>query len=123
MVVPAVSKDATEIDWFKDEEKRDRNAQYLILSCMGDDLVHLYEQIKSAKAIWDALQEKYGILSETRLRALGLKVYKLKYPNNKGMDKHLLILSLIFSTLQKAKQLYSDECKSLTLLNSLPDTR
>src|SRR3954471_9745947 len=73
--------------------------------------------------MWDALQAKYGILSETRVRVLELKVCKLKCLNNKGMDKHLLTLSSIFSTLQKAKQPYSDERKRLTLLNSLPDTR
>src|SRR3954467_9896988 len=92
-----------------------------MLSCMADDLVHLYEDVPTAKALWDALQKKYEVLSETRLRALELKVSKLKYANNKGIVKHLLTLSTCFTNLQKAGQPYSDERKMPTLLSSLPD--
>src|SRR3954468_12542359 len=92
-----------------------------MLSCMADDLVHLYEDLPTAKAMLDALQMKYGILSETRLRALELKVSKLKCANNKGMEKHLLTLSAYFANLKKAGQPYFDDRKRLTLLNSLPD--
>ena len=88
---------------------------------MGVDLIHLHEDLPSAKAMWDALQKKYGILSETRLRALELKASKLKCANNKGMEKHLLTLSACFANLKKAGQPYSYEQKRLTLLNSLSD--
>src|SRR5438270_2900124 len=64
-------------------------------------------------------KKKYGILFETRLRALELKVSKLKCANNKGLEKHLLTLSACFANLKKAGHPYSDERKRLTLLNSL----
>src|SRR5436190_4499434 len=92
-----------------------------MLSCMADDLVHLYEDLPTANAMWDALQKKYRILSETRLRALELKVSKLKCANNKGMEKHLLTLSAGFANLKKAGQPYSNERKRLILFNSLPN--
>ena len=112
---------ADEVWRYSDDVKKHRSARYLMLSCMDDDLVHLYEDLPTAKAMWDALQKKYGILSETRLRALELKVSKLKCANNKGMEKHLLTLSACFANLKKAGHPYSDERKRLTLLNSLPD--
>src|SRR5436853_1610160 len=107
---------------FSDESKKDRSARFLILSCMADDLVHLYEDLPSAKAMWDALQKKYGVLSETKIRALELKLQKLKCTSNKGMERHLLTLSACFANMKKAKQPYCDERKRITLLNSLADT-
>src|SRR3954462_14279162 len=104
-----------------DDVKKDRSARYLMLSCMADDLVHLYEDLPTVKTMWDALLKKYGVLSETRLHALELKVSKLKCASNKGMEKHLLTLSTFFANLKKPGQPYSDEWKKLTLLNSLPD--
>lgn len=44
----------------------------------------------TAMAIWDAMQKKYRILSETRLYALELKLSKLKCSNKKGIEKYLL---------------------------------
>src|SRR4051812_14444940 len=119
---PASKDDASEMKRYQDETKKDRSARFLMLSCMADDLVHLYEDLPSAKAMWEALSQKYGILSETKLRALELKLTKLKCTSNKGMEKHLLALSACFANMKKAGQPYSDERKWLTLLNSLPDT-
>src|SRR5436189_3550247 len=65
---------------------------------------------------------KYRIFSEMKLRALELKLTKLKCTSNKGMEKHLLTLSACFANMKKAGQPYSDERKRFTLLNSLPDT-
>src|SRR5438270_11070323 len=68
-VKPLASKDdASEVKRYQDECKKDRTARFLMLSCMADDLVHLYEDLPSAKAMWDALSKKYEILSETKLR-------------------------------------------------------
>src|SRR5438270_549399 len=121
-IKPLNDRDNPDEVWrYSDDVKKDRSARYLMLSCMADDLVHLYEDLPTAKAMWDALQKKYGILSETRLRALELKVSKLKCANNKGMEKHLLTLSACFANLKKAGHPYSNERKRLTLLNSLPD--
>src|SRR4051812_26963560 len=64
------------------ELNKDRSVRCLMLSCMTDVIVHLYEDRPTAKAMWGALQKKYGILSEIRLRALDLKVSKLKCANN-----------------------------------------
>src|SRR3954470_9289783 len=103
-VKPLASKDdASEVKRHSDESKKDRSARFLMLSCMADDLVHLYEDLPSAKAMWDALSKKYGILSETKLHALELKLSKLKCTSNKGMEKHLLTMSAYFANMKKAE--------------------
>ena len=38
-----------------DDVKKDRSARFLMKSCMTDDLVHFYEDLLTAKAMWDAL--------------------------------------------------------------------
>lgn len=90
-----------------------------MLSCMAEDIVHLFKDIKSVKGIWDALQWIYEIMSTRRLNALELKVKKLKCVNNKGMEKHLLTFSPMITNLKKAGHHYSDEQKWFTLLNLL----
>src|SRR5437588_12458317 len=85
-------------------------------------LIHMNDDLPPAKSMWYALSRKYGILFETKLRALELKLSKLKCANNKGMEKHLLTLSACFANMKKAGQHNSDEMKRITLLNSLPET-
>lgn len=94
-----------------------------MLLCMADDLVHLFKDNESAKTMWDALRKRYAIMSRTKLRALALKVGKLKCTKNKRMKKHLLTLSSTFTNLLKTGHPYSDERKSLTLLNSFHDSK
>src|SRR5436190_19269317 len=113
---PASKDDPSEVKRHLDETKKDRSARFLMLSCMADDLVHLYEDFSSAKAMWDALSRKYKILSETKLRALELKLTKLKCTSNKAMEKHLLTLSACFANIKKVGQSYSDEGKGLLYL-------
>src|SRR3954465_1564154 len=61
-VKPLASKDdALEVNRYSDECKKDRSARYLMLFCMADDLVHLYEDLSSLKAMRDALFKKYEI--------------------------------------------------------------
>src|SRR4051812_29021256 len=106
---PASKDDPSEVKRHQDESKKDRSARFLMMSCMVNDLVHLYEDLPSAKAMWDALSKKYGILSETKLRALELKLTKLNCTSNKRMEKHLLTLNACFANMKKAGQPYSDE--------------
>lgn len=56
---------------------------------MADDMVHHYEELPSVRAMRNASQKKYGVLSQTRHRALEIKVGKPKCANNKGIDKYL----------------------------------
>ena len=48
---PASKDDTSEVKHYQDESKKDRSARFLMLSCIDDDLVHLYEDLPSAKAM------------------------------------------------------------------------
>ena len=64
-IKPLDDRDNADEVWrYSDNVKKDRSARYLMLSCMADDLVHLYEDLPTAKAMWDALQKKYGVRSK-----------------------------------------------------------
>src|SRR4051812_9057466 len=58
-IKPLLDRDNADEVWrYSDNIEKDRSAWYLVLSCMADDLVHLYEDLPTAKAMWNALQKK-----------------------------------------------------------------
>src|SRR3954471_1202544 len=42
---------------YSDDVKKDRSATISYVSCMAVDLVNLYEDLPTAKAMWDSLQK------------------------------------------------------------------
>lgn len=66
---------------------------------MTGDLVYLIKSFLLKKAMLNTLQKKYGVLFDTRLRALEINVGKFKCANNKGLEKHLLTLNAHFTNL------------------------
>src|SRR3954471_352887 len=56
---PASEDDASEAKRHQDECKKDCSACLLMLPCIADNLVHLYEDLPSTKAMRDALSKKY----------------------------------------------------------------
>lgn len=72
-VNPQSATSPEEIQWYSNNVKKDHSEWYLMLSCMIDDLVHLFEVIESAQAMWEALKKRYGIMSPTRLHTVELK--------------------------------------------------
>lgn len=51
MVKPQPGMSITKVQRYLDEVKKDHSACYLILLCMVDDIVHLFENIESTKAM------------------------------------------------------------------------
>ena len=45
-------------------------ARIMLLSCMQDDLMIEYEVYQTSHEMWEAIKEKYGVLSATKLRGL-----------------------------------------------------
>src|SRR3954467_13460026 len=53
-IKPLLDRDIADEVWrYLDDVKKDPSAQYLMLSCMADDLFHLYEDLPTVKAMWD----------------------------------------------------------------------
>ena len=54
-------------------KKKNSLACITLLSCMQDDLLIKHEVYQTAHEMWEALKEKYGGLSATKLRELVMK--------------------------------------------------
>ena len=63
-------------------------ARITLLSCMQDDLMIEYEVYQTSHEMWEALKEKYGGLSATKLRGLVMKFGNYKMRMNHTMKQH-----------------------------------
>ena len=63
-------------------------ARIMLLSCMQDDLMIEYEVYQTSHEMWEALKEKYGGLSATKLRGLVMKFgnYKMRLNHTMKQD-------------------------------------
>ena len=64
-------------------------ARITLLSCMQDDLMIEYEVYQNSHEMWEALKEKYGVLSATKLRGLVMKFGNYKIRLNHTMKQDL----------------------------------
>lgn len=92
-----------------------------MISCMADDIVHEFKKFQFAKAMWQSLQELYGIISPTCHRAIQIKLGKLKCDGTNGIAKHLRVLRVSLPTLKAAGHPHTDKQKCLIGMNSLPN--
>lgn len=68
-----------------------------MLSCLADDLVHLYKDLLTAKAMWDDLQKKVWDLVRNKAPCFRAQGEQTECTNNKGIEKHRLNLSACFT--------------------------
>lgn len=80
-----------------------------MLSCMSDQIVQMIKDMNSTKAMWDAFENKNGVMSPPRHHAITIKLGQAKCYVTKGIEKHLLMLSDLLETLEKAGHGYTDE--------------
>lgn len=62
--------DVTEAKQYTEEIQNDLNARFFMISCKSNKIVHLFEDMKSAKAMWDVLEKNYGVMSPAMLCAI-----------------------------------------------------
>ncbi|CAA7058388.1 unnamed protein product [Microthlaspi erraticum] len=70
------------------EEQENSIARITLLSCMQDDLMCEFEEYETAKGMWEALKEKFGATSATKLRRLNQRF------GVKSIGQSFVILSL-----------------------------
>ena len=103
-------------------KRKNSIARITLLSCMQDDLMCEFEEYESAKGIWEALKEKFGATSATKVRRLNQKFNDYKKRPNKSMRQHLRVMSNMIRELRTAGQIMSDEQQVQTVLRSLPES-
>ncbi|XP_058003403.1 uncharacterized protein LOC131179976 [Hevea brasiliensis] len=99
-------------------KQKNNLARITLLSAMTDDTVRPFKNLEFAKDIWDAVKEKYGGISMTKLRELTIKfdTYK-KLPNN-TMKQHLRVMANMVSELREAGHQLTDEQQVQAIIRS-----
>ena len=103
-------------------KRKNSIARITLLSCMQDDLMCEFEEYESAKGIWEALKEKFGATSATKVRRLNQKFNDYKKRPNQSMRQHLRVMSNMIRELRTAGQIMSDEQQVQAVLRSLPES-
>ncbi|ESQ44830.1 hypothetical protein EUTSA_v10003344mg, partial [Eutrema salsugineum] len=93
-----------------------------LLSCMQDDLMCKFEEYGTAKGMWEALKDKFGATSATKLRRLNQRFDDYKKRPNQSMRQHLRIMSNMIRELKNAGQIMSNEQQVQAVLRSLPES-
>ncbi|OMO53257.1 Zinc finger, CCHC-type [Corchorus capsularis] len=72
---------------FQTWKRKNSIARITLLSCMTDELICEFEEYATAQGMWNALKEKFGNVSDTKLKQLVIKFdnYKKHPENNMGL--------------------------------------
>ncbi|ESQ50057.1 hypothetical protein EUTSA_v10002214mg, partial [Eutrema salsugineum] len=103
-------------------KRKNSIARITLLSCMQDDLMCEFEEYETAKGMWEALKDKFGATSATKLRRLNQKLNDYKKRPNQSMRQHLRIMSNMIRELKNAGQIMSNEQQVQAVLRSLPES-
>ncbi|KAL1219683.1 Retrovirus-related Pol polyprotein from transposon TNT 1-94 [Cardamine amara subsp. amara] len=103
-------------------KRKNSIAHITLLSCMQDDLMCEFEEYKTAKGIWEALKDKLGATSATKVRRLNQKFNDYKKHPNQSMRQHLRVMSNMIRELKTAGKIMSDEQQVQAVLRSLPES-
>ncbi|VVB01582.1 unnamed protein product [Arabis nemorensis] len=90
-------------------KRKKRIARITLLSCMQDDFMCGFEEYETAKGMWEALKEKFGTTSATKLRRLNQRFNDYKKRPNQSMRQHLRVMSNMIRELKNDGQTMSDE--------------
>ncbi|XP_024003643.1 uncharacterized protein LOC112081432 [Eutrema salsugineum] len=72
--------------------------------------------------MWEALKDKFGATSATKLRRLNQKFNDYKKRPNQSMRQHLRVMSNMIRELKNAGQIMSNEQQVQPVLHSLPES-
>ena len=97
-------------------------AKALILHCMSDHIIPLFEDYETAKEIMDAVEAKYGLRSDTYIQLLLDKYNRTCMKESDDIGDHVLQMELMAKELNDAGHPLTDKMQVTTILNSLPSS-
>ena len=89
---------------------------------MDDDIAKQFKRYENAMELWNALREKFGGVSLTKLRSLTIKFDTYKKRPDHTMKKHLREMSNMISELNDAGHVLTEEQKIQAVIRSLPNS-
>ena len=103
-------------------KKKNSSARIILLSTMDDDIAKQFKRFENAMELWNALREKFGGVSLTKLRSLTIKFDTYKKRPDHTMKKHLREMSNMISELNDAGHVLTEEQKIQAVIRSLPNS-
>ena len=103
-------------------KKKNSSARIILLSAMDDDIAKQFKRYENAMELWNALREKFGGVSLTKLRSLTIKFDTYKKRSDHAMKKHLREMSNMISELNDAGHVLTKEQKIQAVIRSLPNS-
>ena len=76
---------------------------------MDDDIAKKFKRYENAMELWNALREKFGGVSLTKLRSLTIKLDTYKKRPDHTIKKHIREMSNIISELNDAGHILTEE--------------
>ena len=101
-------------------KKKSSSTCITLLSCIQDDLLIKYEVYQTTNEMWEALNEKYGGLSTTKLRELIMEFGNYKMQPNHTMKQHLKEIKKVIKDLKTSEYVLIDEQQVEAIIRSLP---
>ena len=127
-IVMTEPEDGSTIQYRRDREayqiwkKKNSSARIILLSVMDDDIAKQFKRYENVMKLWNALREKFGGVSLTKLRSLTIKFDTYKKHPDYTMKKHLREMSNMISELNDAGHVLTEEQKIQAVIRSLPNS-
>ncbi|EPS62306.1 hypothetical protein M569_12485 [Genlisea aurea] len=103
-------------------KRKNGQARIILLSAMDDDITREFHRYEYAKDLWDALRDKFGVMSVSKLRSLTIKFDTYQKRPEHDMRRHLREMSLMMSELHNAGHQLTEEQKIQAVIRSLPNS-
>lgn len=101
-------------------KRKNSMARITLLSSMENDLMCQFEQYPTAYEMWNALHDKFGGTSATKLRRLTIKFDTFKMHPGKDVRSHLRAMSNMIRELKTSGHSLTDEQQVQAVIRSLP---
>ena len=100
-------------------KKKNSKARIILLSAMSDDIAKEFKVYEKAMDLWNALKERIGGVSLTKLRSLTIKFDTYKKRHDHTMKRHLREMSNMIHELNEAGHKLTDKKKIQVVIRSL----
>ncbi|OMO59098.1 Zinc finger, CCHC-type [Corchorus olitorius] len=94
-------------------------ARIKLVSCMTDELICEFEEYATAQGMWNTLKEKFGNVSDTKLKQLVIKYDNYKKRPENNMRQHLQEMSNMMRELKIVGHVLNDQ-QVQAVVRSLP---
>ncbi|OMO74603.1 Zinc finger, CCHC-type [Corchorus olitorius] len=101
-------------------KRKNSIARITLLSYMTDELICEFKEYATAQGMWNAVKEKFGNVSDTKLKQLVIKFDNYKKRPENNMRQHLQEMSNMLRELKIAGHVLNDQQQLQVVVRPLP---